>query len=310
MKYAREVALALLLVALLVAAAILEPKFVTWRAQALLATHAWELAIVAVPMFLIIVAGGIDLSVGSVVAVSAVSFGLSFERGLPVAVCVCVALLTGLVAGCINGFFAARTRVHSLLFTLATMTALRGIAEGISLARPFSGYPESFQRVMGGWFPVCAFAALAFSAHILMTKWRVGRWIRALGTNETATRFSLIPVDRLRFWLFGFCGACCGLAAVILVARNNTAKADMGLGMELEAITAVVLGGARIEGGSGRIVGLFLGLALIHESREFVSWHWKQHELNLIVVGVLLIGAVLIDQVLSRRKQAAFAHNG
>lgn len=300
MKWSREATLFVVLVALLAVAAVYEPRFVTLKTQTLLAAHSWELAIVAVPMLLIIIAGGIDLSVGSMVALSAVTLGLLHERGWPIAASVTAAVLVGAMAGAVNGWLIARTRVHPLLITLGSMAAFRGIAEGISLARPLSGYPEGLLALSAGMTPMLVFVGSAGLAHGLLTRLRLGRWIVANGTDETVSRFSKTPVDRIKVLLHTLSGLACGVAGVLLVARNNTAKADVGLGMELEAITAVVLGGASIEGGRGRVLGLVLGLALIHETRQFVSWHWRQSELNLLVIGGLLIVAVLFDR-LSRR---------
>lgn len=300
MKWSREATLFVVLVALLAVAAVYEPRFVTLKTQTLLAAHSWELAIVAVPMLLIIIAGGIDLSVGSMVALSAVTLGLLHERGWPIAASVSAAVLVGAMAGAVNGWLIARTRVHPLLITLGSMAAFRGIAEGISLARPLSGYPEGLLALSAGMTPMLVFVGSAGLAHGLLTRLRLGRWIVATGTDETVSRFSKTPVDRIKVLLYSLSGLACGVAGVLLVARNNTAKADVGLGMELEAITAVVLGGASIEGGRGRVLGLVLGLALIHETRQFVSWHWRQSELNLLVIGGLLIVAVLFDR-LSRR---------
>lgn len=302
---AREVTLAVLLLALMVAAWRLEPSFVTLRAQSLLSTHVWELAIVALPMLFIVIAGGIDLSVGSIFALSAVSMGLLFERGMPVWLAALASVVAGAILGLKNGWLVGKYRVHPLLVTLGTMAAFRGIAEGLSLACPLSGYPDSFQKLLNsaplglplaGW----TFLVLAGLAAFVAGRTVFGRWVIALGRNERATFFSKIPVARLQILLFTFCGIACGLAAVFSVARNNTAKADMGAGLELEAITAVVLGGAKIEGGSGSVIGLLLGLALIHETKEFVSWHWKQSELNLIVIGALLIGSVIVQKVFDR----------
>lgn len=296
MKWSREATLFVVLALLMVVAAVLEPRFVTLRTQTLLAAHAWELAIVAVPMLLIIIAGGIDLSVGSIVALSAVTLGLLHERGWPVAASAVVAVGVGALAGAVNGWLIARTRVHPLLITLGSMAAFRGIAEGISLARPLSGYPENLLALSAGMTPALVFVVAAASAHVLLVRLRLGRWVIAMGTDETVSRFSKTPVDRIKVMLYTLSGLACGVAAVLLVARNNTAKADVAMGMELEAITAVVLGGASIEGGRGRVIGLVLGLALIHETRQFVSWHWRQSELNLLVIGGLLIGAVLFDR--------------
>jgi rhamnose transport system permease protein len=131
----------------------------------------------------------------------------------------------------------------------------------------------------------------------LLNRTVLGRWVFAIGQGERAAVFSGVPVARVRALLYTLCGACCGLAATLTVARNNTAKADLAIGIELEAITAVVLGGASIQGGSGSIPGLLLGIALIHETREFASWHWQRSEFGLIIIGALLVVAVLLSQL-------------
>ena len=304
MKF-REAGLLVLLIGLLVYAKVVDPTFVTLRAQGFLAPHIWELAIVALPMLVIIISGGIDLSVGSTVALSAVTLGLLFEKGVPPFLAACIAIVAGTALGAINGWLIAKMRVHPLIVTLASLAAYRGIAEGISTARPISGYPEPFLKLSQGPVPMIAFAMLALAAAIFLGRTVQGRWVYALGTNEKATLFTGIPVDKLKVGIYATCGFCCGIAAVLMVARNNTAKADMASGMELEAITAVVLGGASIQGGKGSVMGVLLGLALIHETREFVSWHWKQNELNLIVIGGLLLASVLVQRLLDRNRVAS-----
>lgn len=303
----REAVLLVLLVLLMVVASVLEPRFVTVRTQVLLSSHLWELALVAIPMLLIIMIGGIDLSVGAMLALCAVVLGLFFEKGMNPFLAGVIAILVGGALGFANGWFVAKLKVHPLIVTLATMAAFRGIAEGISQARPISGYPESFQaisqgKVMGVPYPALIFLAIAASAWFLLTKTRRGRWLVAIGLEENVARFSAIPVARVKTRLYAFCGLICGLAAVLLVARNNTAKADLGMGMELEAITAVVLGGASIDGGKGKVLGVILGLLLIHETRQFTSFHWKQNELDAIVLGGLLIVTLLVERILSRER--------
>lgn len=303
----REAVLTVLLILLLSAAFVLEPKFVTLKAQLLLASHLWELAMVAVPLLLIIMIGGIDLSVGAMVALCAIVLGLLFEKGISPFLAALAAVGAGALLGFSNGWFVAKMRVHPLIVTLATMAAFRGIAEGISLARPISGYPDSFLalsqgKLVGVPYPLLAFALIAGLAWFILARARFGRWIIAVGIEETAARFSGIPVDRVKMLLYTFSGVICGVAASFLVARNNTAKADIGMGLELEAITAIVLGGASIDGGKGKVLGLILGLLLIHETREFVSWHWKQSELNLIVLGALLIVTLLGERLVNRSR--------
>ncbi len=305
MRARREVLLLILLSAVLLFAGLTDPLFVSLKTQGLLSNHVWELAIIALPMLLIIVTGGIDLSVGAIAALSAVTLGLLFEKGVPTLIASIAAVAVATLLGGLNGVCVAKLKAHPLIVTLATMAAFRGIAEGISLASPISGYPESFQQIAEGKLlgiplPGIIFAILAIAAYILLTKTIFGRWLIAIGQGERAAIFSGIPVASVKTITYALCGFCCGLAAVIMVARNNTAKADMATGIELDAITAVVLSGASIRGGNGSVPGLLLGIALIHETREFVSWHWQRSELGLIVVGGLLVLSVLIHNVAQR----------
>jgi len=306
-RYWHESVLAALLIALLVAAGIADPAFLHVGVQTELSTHVWELGLLALPMTLIIVTAGVDLSVGAMMALSAVILGLSYEAGISPWVGAWLALLTGIAAGAINGVFVAWVRVHPLIVTLATLAAYRGVAEGISLARPVSGFPESFAvlgrgHLAGVPIPGAIFAVTALLAAVVLARAPFGRALYAIGNNEAAARFSGIAVARAQLWIYTLSGAAAGLAAVIFVARRNTAKADIGTGMELDVITAVVLGGTSIYGGRGRILGTLLGVLLIHEAREFVSWKWERDELNLIVIGALLIVSVLLNSLSSRRE--------
>ncbi len=300
--------MAILAVLLIVLMGIMDPGFLSWRTQKELSTHVWELALLAIPMTFVIITAGIDLSIGSAMALAAVVLGLCFEAGMSPWIASLLAVLVGLGAGALNGFFVAWVRVHPLIVTLATLAAFRGIAEGISLGRPISGFPESFAmigrgEILGLPIPGIIVLIASLAAFLILWKTPLGRYVYALGHNETGTRFSGIPVERIKFLLYTLSGTCAGICAALYVARRNTAKADIATGMELDVITAVVLGGASIFGGRGTIIGTLLGIFLIHEVREFVSWRWNQDELNLVVIGTLLICAVLINRLLSRKKR-------
>ncbi len=304
-RYWHEIILGGLLAALLIVAGNLEAGFMKPATQLELSTHMWELALLALPMTLIIITAGIDLSVGSTMALCAVVLGLAYEAQFPIWLCAGLAVLTGLAAGALNGVFVAKVRVHPLIVTLATLSVYRGIAEGISLGRPISGFPETFGRIgqgtLGGFpIPGVIFIVVAVVFSLWVAQSVMGRALYAMGHNETASRYSGLPVDRIKLLIYSLSGAMAGLAAVLFVARRNTAKADIGTGMELDVITAVVLGGTSIFGGRGRITGTVLGVLLIHETREFVSWRWNNDELILVVVGVLLIAAVLINSAVTR----------
>jgi rhamnose transport system permease protein len=301
-----EAMLAVLLVGLLIVAGRLSPDFVAPSTQTELLTHVWETALLALPMTLILITGGIDLSVGSIMALSAVVFGLAFEQGAPPLLAAFLAILTGGAAGALNGVFVARVKVHPLLVTLATLAAYRGIAEGISLARPISGFPDSFTQlgkgVIGGINPAgLLFVLLAAAAWFYLARTTYGLFTYAIGHNETASRLSNIPTDRMKLWLYTLSGTVAALAAVLFVARRNTAKADVGASIELDVIAMVVLGGTSVFGGRGTIIGTILGVLLIHETREFVSWQYSRDELNFIVLGALLILSVLMQRVLAGR---------
>jgi rhamnose transport system permease protein len=133
---------------------------------------------------------------------------------------------------------------------------------------------------------------------------RLGRYIHAIGYNEVATRYSGIRVNRILLGLYCLSGLSASIAAILFMARRNTAKADIGAGVELGVITAVVMGGVSIFGGRGSLFGVCLGLVLIHETREFVSWHWSRDELNLLALGSLLILSVVFQQLLGHKRSS------
>ena len=304
----QEFVLLILLLSLLLTANALSPHFLAPTAQLELSTHVWELALLALPMTLIILTAGIDLSVGSTMALCAVVFGLCFQAHMPLIVGALLTLVVGAAAGALNGVFVACVRVHPLIVTLAAYAAYRGIAEGISLGRPVSGFPESFTNWGQGTLIGLPIPGLIFLIALGLTAFAVARtplglWLSAIGFNETASYYSGIAVARIKLLLYTASGLTAGLAALLFVARRNTAKADIGTGMELAVITAVVLGGTSIFGGRGRLFGTVMGVLLIHETREFVSWQWNRDELNLIVIGTLLILSVLADSLLSPKQR-------
>ncbi|MBI4978657.1 MAG: ABC transporter permease [Spirochaetes bacterium] len=302
-----ETFLAIVAVLMFVVFAVVAPDFMKPETQLSLSSHMWEMGLLALMMTLIIVSGGIDLSVGSTMALAAVVLGLLHEVKVPMAGAVAGALITGLAAGFFNGVFIASVRVHPLIVTLASLAAYRGIAVGISNGRPMSGYPDAFLAFGSGTilgFPTAGviFIVLFLIILFVMAKTKYGVWVHAVGYNETASKFSGITVERLKLFLYTAMGAFASLAAVMYVARRNTAKADIGDGLELEAITAVVLGGTSINGGKGSIAGTLIGIVVIHELREFLSWQFNRNELNYIVTGAILIVLVLVNRIASGKK--------
>jgi rhamnose transport system permease protein len=303
-----ELILSVLLAGVVVVAGWLEPRFVRPAVQVGLAGDAWALALLALPMTLIIITAGIDLSVGATTALCAVVLGLSVEAGLPVWAGVVLALLTGCAGGALNGTLVAWLRVHPLIVTLATLAAYRGVALALTRGRTIQPFPPEFARVAGDTFfgvpfPMWLFIAAALATAIFLTRTPYGRFLYAMGFNETATRYSGVPVRAIKLALYTLSGLTAGVSAVLLASRYEQAKADFATGLELEVITAVVLGGVSIFGGRGNVLGVVLGIALVHECQKFVTWHWRKSELNALVVGGLLIGAVLVNSLMTSRRK-------
>jgi rhamnose transport system permease protein len=303
--YWHELVLLALIAGLLVYAAFVSPDFLKWNTQLALSRNIWERAILALPMTLIIITAGIDLSVGAAVALSSVMMGVAFRAGAPMPLAIGVALFTGLACGLLNGVFVALVRVHPLIVTLATLSAYRGFAEGISHGASIKGFPSWFAKIAGNVagvpIPGIIFVIAAIFTAIVLAKTPFGRAVYAIGYNETACRFSGIATRRIKLTLYTLSGLAAGVAAVVYGSRVNNAAANQGESFELDVVTAVVLGGASVFGGRGRILGTVLGLLLIHETQQFVRWRWNDETLINLVVGTLLIFSVLLNTLLTPR---------
>ncbi|MGH6926704.1 MAG: ABC transporter permease, partial [Dongiaceae bacterium] len=199
-----------------------------------------EVGLVALPMTFIIVTGGIDLSVGSIMGLCAIMLGYSWKNfGLPLELAILVTLAIGSAAGFVNGWFITRIKVPPLIMTLATLALYRGLAEGISQARSVRGYPEWFFTVgqgdvLGVPTQLWILAVAIVACWIVLSRTTFGRALYAIGHNEVAARFSGIPVDRYKLAIYTFSGFMAGLAGFIFVSRVSTTRSDMGTGLELD----------------------------------------------------------------------------
>ncbi|MFA4016711.1 MAG: hypothetical protein RUDDFDWM_001822 [Candidatus Fervidibacterota bacterium] len=269
--------------------------------------HFIEVWLLAIPMTLIIISGGIDLSVGSMVGLCVIVLAIGWAKlKLNIWLSALVTLLIGMLAGALNGAVIAYISVPPLIVTLATMAVYRGLAYGISQAKPFSGFPDAFlvlgqHYIFGIPVQLLIFAFLASLTSFVASKTVFGRYVYAIGQNETAALFTGIPVRALKLSLYAYSGVCAALSALILVSRTSTARADAGIGYELDAIAAVLLGGASISGGEGSILGTSLGLLLIALVRRILTLQLVRTEGQTMVIGALLIVSVAIDQMLRRR---------
>ncbi len=268
-----------------------------------------EVGLLALPMTYIIVTGGIDLSVGSIMGLCAIMLGVSWhDWGLPLPLAVGFALLVGLAAGAVNGWFITAMRVPPLIITLATLALYRGLAEGISQAHSVRGYPDWFYGLgTGELFGVPSqlwlLGLLAVVFGVVLARTTVGRTLYAIGWNETAARFSGLAVARTKLAAYAASGLMGGLAAWIFVSRVSTTRSDMGTGIELDTIAAVVLGGTSIFGGVGTIGGTVLGLILIQLLKNGLSLTGVKGDATIVVIGVVLIASILITNFARLRSE-------
>jgi ribose/xylose/arabinose/galactoside ABC-type transport system permease subunit len=264
------------------------------------------LGVLAVGMTLVILTGGIDLSVGSITALSAVAMGLAWKStGSPLAALL-AAFAVGAACGAINGLLIAAGRVPALIVTLATLSVFRGLAYalgGSTTVGSFSPPILSWSRddVLGLPVPLWIAAVLFLGTGIYLARTDGGRAIYAVGANAAAARLSGVPVNPLKFRLYVASGLLAGLAAVFYAARNNSVKADIGVEYELLAITMVVLGGTSVSGGEGSMAGTALGFLTLVFIQNGITLKDLPPELHGLGVAFLLIGALLLDAGFRRR---------
>lgn len=265
-----------------------------------------EVGLVSLAMTFVICTGGIDLSVGSIVGLAAILGGVFWQKlGLPLPFAMFLAIVAGTLAGMFNGLIIVRFGVPPLIATLATLALYRGLAEGISQARSTRGFPDWFYtlgqgEVAGVPTQLWIFGLTAIVAGIILGLTTWGRMVYAIGANEVAARFSCLPVDRAKIAIYTASGSVAALAGVIFVSRVSTTRSDMGTSLELDAITAVVLGGTSIFGGRGTIIGTLLGLILIQALKNGLSLSGIKGDGTIVLIGIVLIATLLISNLIYR----------
>jgi rhamnose transport system permease protein len=258
-------------------------------------------AIVALAMTLIIVTGEIDISVGSITGLCAAVLGVCLEHGLPIVAAMPLAVVVGAVAGLGNGVIVAYVGLPSLVVTIGTLALYRGIAQIILRERGVSNFPDWYQQIgfgtIGGtpvpWSAlIFAVLALGFAVFLHATRW--GRALYAIGNNREVARLSGIPVKRTLLGLFTTSGVVCGVAAIVLTSYLASARSDTASGLELPVITAVVLGGVDIFGGSGTLGGVVVALFVLAFVQNSLGLAGVTPEEQQIATGAVLIGTLLV----------------
>jgi ribose transport system permease protein len=264
-------------------------------------------AIVAVGMTFVIISGGIDLSVGSVLAVAGIALALALEGGVPAPAAIVLALATGTACGLANGVLITFGRLPPFIATLGMMSVARGAALMLAEGRPISGFSEGFRalataRVLRVPAPVLLTAVVYLVAHFVLVRTVFGRATYAIGGNEEAARLSGVHVRFHKTAVYGVAGLTSAVAAILLTARLNSAQPTAGTMYELDAIAATVIGGTSLLGGEGTLVGALIGALIMGVLRNGLNLLNVSSFFQQVVIGAVIIGAVLIDMSLKRRR--------
>jgi rhamnose transport system permease protein len=263
-----------------------------------------EKALIAFAMAMLIIAGEIDLSVASIIALASTAMGLAMTAGAGTPVIVSVGLATGLLCGVVNGVLVAGMGLPSIVVTIGTMSLFRGLSYIVLGDKAFTGYPKDFAYFGQGYvfwvisFEFVLFALCALGFYVLLHRTNFGRAVYAIGNNPTAALFSGIRVQRVRFILFLLTGLMSGIAAVCLTSRLGSTRPSIATGWELEVVTMVVLGGVSILGGSGRMPGVVLAAFIM----GLVTFGFGLLNVPGIVMsiflGLMLIGVIALPRLL------------
>ncbi|EPE8511725.1 ribose ABC transporter permease [Vibrio alginolyticus] len=292
------------LIFLIVVVSFLNPNFFTVDNILNILRQTSVNAIIAVGMTLVILTAGIDLSVGSVLALCGAFAASMIALEVPVLVAVPTALVAGAALGAISGIIIAKGKVQAFIATLVTMTLLRGVTMVYTEGRPIStGFTDTADAF--AWFgtgyalgipvPVWLMVVVFAAAWYLLNQTRFGRYVYALGGNESATRLSGINVDRVKIGVYAICGMLAALAGIIVTSRLSSAQPTAGMGYELDAIAAVVLGGTSLMGGKGRIMGTLIGALIIGFLNNALNLLDVSSYYQMIAKAVVILLAVLVD---------------
>ena len=285
----------------------LTPHFLTLPNLLNIAQQTSINAVVAVGMTYVILSGGIDLSVGSIVALSGVALGLTLQGGHSTAVAVLAGVAVGSACGLLNGSLVSWGGLPPFIVTLGMMSIARGAALLVTEGRPVSGFDAGFRSLATGQIgfipaPVVVTAAVYAIAHLVLARTTFGRYVYAIGGNEEATRLSGVSVRLHKTVIYGVSGLMSAVAAVILTARLNSAQPIAGMMYELDAIAATVIGGTSLMGGEGTLLGTLVGALIMGVLRNGLNLLGVSSFLQQIVIGGVIVGAVLIDTMLKRQR--------
>lgn len=280
---------------------VITPRFLTIPNIKNVFTQVSVNAVIAIGMSFVILTGGIDLSVGSILAVSGAVAASIIKSTGNIYLAIIVALAIGSIVGLINGVLISKGKIQAFIVTLATMTIFRGVTYVYTNGTPISGLGESFsvignKTVLGLPIPV-VFTIIVFGlAYYILSQTRYGRYLYALGGNEDSARLSGINTDKIKTLVYVICGAAAALSGIIVTSRIGSASPNAGVGFELDAISAVVLGGTSLSGGEGSVVGTIIGALIIGVLNNGLNLVNVSPFYQAIIKGLVILLAVIIEK--------------
>jgi ribose transport system permease protein len=303
-KYAPQ----MILLVLLILFSFLSPKFVTLYNMTIMVRQVSFAAISAVGVMFVMIAGGIDLSIGSQIVLTNIVLAIMMAYGhVPPILAIPTILVMGTILGFINGLLSVKLKIHSLIITLGTASIYKGLGYIIAQARNIMGFPDSF-RVFGQGYlwkipvPVVVMIVIALIGSFILTRTYFGRYVFALGGNEEAARLAGVNVNVMKVTLFAICGFVSGITSVLLLSRVFAGQVSTGQGIEFDCLTAALLGGVSFKGGEGTVFGLMTGILIIgvlNNAMQLASFpDFSQN----VVKGAVLLIAVGFDQYQKTRK--------
>ena len=262
-------------------------------------------AVIATGMTFVILTGGIDLSVGSMLGFSGAVAAMMLASGVDSIIAIPVALIVGLVVGALNGVLISKGKLQPFIVTLATMTMLRGATLVFTDRKPIGTGFEANSKLFA-WFgngyvlgipvPIIVIIVTFLVALFVLTQTKIGRYVYALGGNEEATKLSGISTDKVKIFVYAISGMMAALAGIIITSRLSSAQPTAGSGYELDAIAAVVLGGTSLAGGTGTIVGTMIGALIIGVLNNALNLMDVSSYFQMLAKGSVILLAVLFDR--------------
>ncbi len=301
MEIIKKYNLIIMLTILMVVFGIINPAFLKTSNLLNILSQNSIIGIVSLGMTLVIIIGGIDLSVGSVVAFTGLLFALLVSQGVPISISIALSIITGSGFGLINGFLVTKGKIPAFIATLGMMSAARGGALLISDSMSISIANSSFNSIinysiMGIAVPSIVFIVLTIVLLMFLSNTYWGKYLYAIGGNKKAAAFNGINVPRFTLLAYIIGGLMCGVASILLVGSLNSAQPQAGQLYELTAIAAVVIGGASLSGGKGSIIGTFIGVLILGVIQNGLSILNVPSYYQYILIGTIIIISVLVDK--------------